>query len=80
MPALNESTKPFAQINRGYNDVFQTNRLGIGLVAPQESYTKSPVPSRILKKRSCTSQRTCSPNSGHKEANHDQENTDYRRH
>lgn len=45
MPALNESTKTFAQINRGYNLVFQPNRLSIGLVAPLESYTRGPVPS-----------------------------------
>ena len=44
MPALNESTKTFARINRGYNQVFQPNRLSIGLVAPLESYTKGPVP------------------------------------
>ncbi|WP_286222745.1 LLM class oxidoreductase [Marinobacter apostichopi] len=45
MPALNESTKTFAQINRGYNQVFQPNRLSIGLAAPLESYTRGPVPS-----------------------------------
>ncbi|MBL4834786.1 MAG: LLM class oxidoreductase [Pseudomonas sp.] len=44
MPALNESTKTFAQINRGYNQVFQPNRLSIGLVAPLESYPKESVP------------------------------------
>lgn len=45
MPALNENTKTFAQINRGYNQVFQPNRLSIGLVAPLESYSSGPVPS-----------------------------------
>lgn len=44
MPALTESTKTFARINRGYNQVFQPNRLSIGLVAPLERYTKGPVP------------------------------------
>lgn len=44
MPALNESTKTFAQINRGYNQVFQPNRLSVGLVAPLESYPKESVP------------------------------------
>ncbi|QBM16865.1 hypothetical protein MARI_09640 [Marinobacter sp. JH2] len=44
MPALNESTKTFARINRGYNQVFQPNRLSIGLVAPLESYARGPVP------------------------------------
>ena len=44
MPALNESTKTFAPINRGYNQVFQPNRLSIGVIAPLESYTSGPVP------------------------------------
>tara|TARA_Y100001001_G_C7988821_1_gene302194 strand:- start:528 stop:1499 length:972 start_codon:yes stop_codon:yes gene_type:complete len=44
MPALNESTTTFVRINRGYNQVFQPNRLSVGLVAPLESYTKGPVP------------------------------------
>lgn len=44
MPALNESTKTFAQINRGHNQVFQPNRLSVGLVAPLESYPKESVP------------------------------------
>lgn len=44
MPALNESTKTFAPINRGYNQVFQPNRLSIGVIAPLESYTSRPVP------------------------------------
>lgn len=44
MPTLNESTKTFARINRGYNQVFQPNRLSIGLVAPVERYISGPVP------------------------------------
>jgi len=38
MPALNESTTTFVRINRGYNQVFQPNRLSVGLVAPLELY------------------------------------------
>jgi len=45
MPALNESTRTFAPINQGYNRVFQPNQLSIGLVAPLESHTVSPIPS-----------------------------------
>ncbi len=44
MPALNESTETFTNINRGFDRVFQPNRLSIGLVAPLESYTRGPVP------------------------------------
>lgn len=34
----------FQPINRGYNSVFQPNRLSLGLVVPIETYPKSPVP------------------------------------
>ncbi|TPV97102.1 MAG: LLM class oxidoreductase [Myxococcales bacterium FL481] len=34
----------FEAINRGYNSVFQSGRLSIGLVVPLESYPSGPVP------------------------------------
>lgn len=34
----------FQPINRGYNSVFQPNRLSLGLVAPIETYSRGPVP------------------------------------
>ena len=34
----------FQEINKGYNSVFQANRLSLGLVVPIESYQNSPVP------------------------------------
>jgi len=34
----------FEQINRGYNSVFQSDRLSIGIVVPIEHYVQSPVP------------------------------------
>ncbi|MEM9137597.1 MAG: TIGR03571 family LLM class oxidoreductase, partial [Cyanobacteria bacterium P01_F01_bin.42] len=34
----------FRSINRGYNSVFQMNRLSLGLVVPLEAYPTSPVP------------------------------------
>lgn len=41
----NEShSTSFPQINRGYNKVFQPNRLSIGLVVPIENYNQSAVP------------------------------------
>lgn len=36
--------KKFESINRGYNSVFKTNQLSIGLVVPIENYSKSSVP------------------------------------
>lgn len=36
--------KDFEPINKGYNTVFNTNRLSIGLVVPIENYALSPVP------------------------------------
>ncbi len=47
MPELNESANSFARINRGYNQVFEPNRLSVGLVAPLESYSSGPVPSMV---------------------------------
>lgn len=35
----------FARLNRGYQRLFQPNRLTLGLVVPVESYPDSPVPS-----------------------------------
>jgi len=37
--------KRFEQINKGFNEAFQPERLSIGLVIPIEEYTCSPVPS-----------------------------------
>ncbi len=37
----------FQSINRGYNSVFQAQKLTLGLVAPIETYGNSPVPSMI---------------------------------
>ncbi|CCQ73715.1 LLM class oxidoreductase [Magnetospira sp. QH-2] len=34
----------FQAINRGYNTVFQPNRLSLGLVVPLETYAQGPVP------------------------------------
>ncbi|MEL0587290.1 MAG: LLM class oxidoreductase [Candidatus Thiodiazotropha sp. (ex. Lucinoma kazani)] len=34
----------FPSINRGYNWVFHQNKLSLGLVVPQENYSKGPVP------------------------------------
>ena len=34
----------FQEINKGYNSVFQANRLSLGLVVPIESYQNSPIP------------------------------------
>lgn len=45
MPALNESTQTFPEINPGYNRVFRPNRLSIGLITPLETYASGPVPS-----------------------------------
>ena len=40
-----ESTdQKFQSINRGYNGVFRSGRLSIGLVVPLESYQHGPVP------------------------------------
>ena len=36
--------KQFETINKGYSNIFQANRLTIGLVVPIESYPNSPVP------------------------------------
>lgn len=45
MPAVNESAKTFPRINRGYNRVFQPNRLTIGLISPLENHAMEPVAS-----------------------------------
>jgi len=45
MPALNESTQTFPEINPGYNRVFRPNRLSIGLITPLETYASGPVAS-----------------------------------
>ncbi|MEO0808511.1 MAG: LLM class oxidoreductase [Cyanobacteria bacterium J06643_4] len=34
----------FRPINRGYNDVFRSNRLSLGLTVPIENYARGPVP------------------------------------
>lgn len=48
MHAHAEIDKPgFQSINRGYDSVFQINRLSLGLVVPLETYTKSAVPSLV---------------------------------
>jgi luciferase-type oxidoreductase len=44
MTTLNESTKAFAPINRGYNQAFQPNRLSVGVIVPLENYASGPVP------------------------------------
>jgi luciferase-type oxidoreductase len=44
MEKLLEKTAGFAPINRGYNAVFQPNRLSLGLVVAIESYPNSAVP------------------------------------
>jgi len=36
--------KKFEQINKGYNSVFKTNRLSVGIVVPIERYAMGPVP------------------------------------
>ena len=36
--------KPFEQINRGFNSVFQTGKLSIGIVIPIEHYLNGPIP------------------------------------
>ncbi|MEM9917326.1 MAG: LLM class flavin-dependent oxidoreductase, partial [Bacteroidota bacterium] len=38
------SIAKFQSINRGYNAVFQPNRLSIGIVVPIENYARGPVP------------------------------------
>ena len=37
----------FPTVNRGYDSVFQMNRLTLGLVVPLEAYPYGPVPSMI---------------------------------
>jgi len=37
----------FQPINRGFNSVFQPNRLSLGLVVPVENYSNGPVPTMI---------------------------------
>ncbi|MEL6537052.1 MAG: LLM class oxidoreductase [Bacteroidota bacterium] len=37
----------FADINRGYNSLFQPNKLSIGLVIPTEHYAQGPIPTMV---------------------------------
>ncbi len=41
---IKTNMKPFESINRAYNEVFQPQRLSVGLVVPIEPYPNHPVP------------------------------------
>ncbi len=41
----NSKEVEFPKINRGYNSVFRSNQLSLGLVVPIENYNRNPVPS-----------------------------------